>query len=245
MTMKARPTPPTSDDTSDGGLRPATAGGLDGAVDRADTLAEQAYAHIRDALMNGLLAPGESVSVRRIANTFGISLTPAREALVHLTAERALVADPRRTYSVPALTRAQYRELLTIRLLLEGHATEAAVPNLGPAEVDALAAVNDRFSEAIASGAVKPSLELNRQFHFTIYKAAAMPALFGIIEGLWLRVGPAMNLLHPEYQRGRRGLNNHVEAIAAIRDGDGPRARAVIERDLIQGADHILPLLGD
>ena len=54
MTMKARPTPPTSDDTSDGGLRPATAGGLDGAVDRADTLAEQAYAHIRDALMKAL-----------------------------------------------------------------------------------------------------------------------------------------------------------------------------------------------
>ena len=214
-----------------------------GSVDRADTLAGQAYANIKTALMNGLLAPGEAVSVRRIAETFGISLTPAREALVHLAAERALEADPRRTFSVPVLDRGSYRELLTIRLMLEGHATEEAARRMTPAEADALVAINARFSDAIASGALKQSLELNRLFHFTLYQGAAMPELFGIIEGLWLRVGPTFNLLYPEYQRGRRGLNNHLAAIEAIRARDARGARAAMEQDLNQGAEYLLQLL--
>ena len=214
-----------------------------GVVDRAETLAEQAYANIKTALMNGLLAPGEAVSVRRIAATFGISLTPAREALMRLSAERALEVDPRRTFSVPVLNRRSYAELLTIRLMLEGHATEAAATTMSPAKLDELAAINAQFSGAIDRYALKQSLELNRLFHFTIYQAAGMPDLFGLIEGLWLRVGPVFNLLYPDYQRAGRGLNNHLEAIDAIRARDAPRARAAMEQDLTQGAEYLLKLL--
>jgi len=214
-----------------------------GVVDRAETLAEQAYANIKLALMNGLLAPGEAISVRRIAATFGISLTPAREALMRLSAERALEADPRRTFSVPVLNRRSYMELLAIRLMLEGHATEVAATDMSQAKIDDLVAINARFSDAIGRDALKQSLELNRLFHFTIYQAAEMPHLFSLIEGQWLRVGPVFNLLYPDYQRGGRGLNNHVEAIDAIRAGDASRARAAIERDLNQGAEYILQLL--
>ena len=214
-----------------------------GVVDRVETLAEQAYANIKLALMNGLLAPGEAISVRRIAATFGISLTPAREALMRLSAERALEADPRRTFSVPVLNRRSYEELLTIRLMLEGHATEVAATAMSQAKIDDLVAVNARFSGAIDRDALKQSLELNRLFHFTIYQAAGMPHLFGLIEGQWLRVGPVFNLLYPDYQRGGRGLNNHLEAIDAIRARDAPRARAAIERDLNEGAEYILQLL--
>ena len=214
-----------------------------GVVDRAETLAEQAYTNIKIALMNGLLAPGEAVSVRRIATTFGISLTPAREALMRLSAERALDVDPRRTFSVPVLNRRSYVELLTIRLMLEGHATEVAATEMSPAKIDELVAVNAQFSDAIDRDALKQSLELNRLFHFTIYQAADMPDLFGLIEGLWLRVGPVFNLLYPDYQRAGRGLNNHLEAIDAIRARDAPRARAAIEQDLNQGAEYLLQLL--
>lgn len=216
-----------------------------GAVDRPDTLAEQAYTNIRSALMNGLLAPGERVSVRRIAETFGISLTPAREALAHLAAERALKVDPRRTFSVPVLNRATYRELLSIRLLLEGYAAEAATPRLSASDLDELAEINKRFSESIDRGHVKESLELNRRFHFSIYRAASMSELFGLIEGLWLRVGPTFNLFYPEYQSGRGGLHNHLAALDALRAGDATRAKAAIEQDLSQGAKFILQLLDD
>ncbi|MCG8356057.1 MAG: GntR family transcriptional regulator [Kiloniellales bacterium] len=214
-----------------------------GVVDRPETLAEQAYANIKTALMNGLLAPGEAVSVRRIAATFAISLTPAREALMRLAAERALDVDPRRTFSVPVLNRRSYVELLTIRLMLEGHATEVAATEMKAAKIDQLVAINARFSDAIDRDALKQSLELNRLFHFTIYQAAGMPDLFGLIEGLWLRVGPVFNLLYPDYQRAGRGRNNHLEAIGAIRARAAPRARAAIEQDLNQGAEYILQLL--
>lgn len=216
-----------------------------GTVDRADTLADQAYANIKTALMSGQLVPGERVSMRHIAEVFGISLTPARDALARLSAERALAVDPRRTFRVPVLNSADYRELLAIRLLLEGHATQAGVPRMSRQAVDDLERLNTKFAAAIESGSVKESLELNRQFHFSIYRAAEMPELFAIIEGLWVRVGPTLNLLHPGYQRGRRGLNNHLAALEAIRAGNADLAKAAIERDLVDGAEHILRLLED
>src|SRR5690606_33734106 len=89
----------------------------------------------------------------------------------------------------------------------------------------------------------KLALVQNEQFHFLIYRASNRPMLIALIEGLWLRVGPLMNLLTPRYQRSYQGAKNHSAAIDAARRGESSAGRAAIEKELKDGARTMLQLL--
>lgn len=216
-----------------------------GQVERGETLTEQTYARLRRALMAGRLSPGEKVTVRGIASALEVSLTPAREAIGRLIAERALDLKPNRTVTVPLLTRSKYRELLQIRLLLEGLAAERAAANFDDARVAGLERIHEDMAEAIGRSDSKAALEKNEDFHFCIYQRSEMPTLVSIIEGLWLQIGPALNLLTPNYQRSRRGLRHHGEALEAARARDGKALRRAIEQDLTDGARYVEQTLQD
>ncbi len=214
-----------------------------GIVARRDTLADQAYANLRRALMSGRLSPGEKLTVRGIASALSVSLTPAREAIGRLVSERALDVSANRTVSVPVVGVEEYRDLLDIRLMLEGRAAEEAAAHIGKRDVSRLEDVHERMIAAISDAESKLALSLNEQFHFLIYRASGRPMLVSMIEGLWLRVGPLMNLLTPRYQRSYQGAKNHSAAIEAARAGDGAALREAIVKDLTDGAATFMQLL--
>lgn len=216
-----------------------------GSIGRRDTLADQAYTSLRRALMTGRLSPGEKLTVRGIANALSVSLTPAREAIGRLVSERALDIGPNRTVIVPEVGVDEYRELLDIRLMLEGRAAEEAAAHITPRELERLRETQARMVDAISRDESKQALALNEDYHFLIYRASQRPMLVSMIEGLWLRVGPVMNLLTPRYQRSYQGAKNHDDALEAARRGDGPALRAAIQKDLTDGAEHVLALLQD
>lgn len=193
--------------------------------------------------MAGHLSPGEKITVRGIASAMGVSLTPAREAIGRLTAERALAMRHNRSVEVPKLTRTAYEEIYRIRLLLEGFAAEAALESIGPDVLRRLQSIHQKHTEAIQRGDVKKVLKLNESFHFEIYRATGMPTLVSIIEGLWLQIGPTFNLLYPAYRTHPKGNRNHSQAIEAIVARDAKALRGAIERDLTDGADHILQVI--
>lgn len=206
-------------------------------VQRADTLGDQACRSLRAALRRGALAPGERLTTRRIAATLGISLTPAREALNRLAAEQVLEQRADRAIVVPELTRARYRELLAIRLELEGLAARMACPALAaPASLTRLRALYAAHEAAFAARDPQGALQLNEDFHFTIYAAAGMPVLLRMIESLWLQTGPTMRLLFPgSFDAGWIGRINHTAMLEAIIAGDGTALVAAVRQDLLDG----------
>ncbi len=214
-------------------------------VQRVTTLGDQASASLRAALRRGALAPGEKLSTRRIAATLGISLTPAREALNRLVAEGALEQSADRTVLVPVLTRERYRELCLIRLELEGLAARQACAALAaPAPLARLRRLYEEHHAAFTARDAASSLQLNEDFHFTIYAAAGMPALLRLIEALWLQVGPSMNLLYPaSFDAGWIGGRNHTDMLNAIIAGDAAKLDAAVRQDLLDGQDRLAAAL--
>lgn len=206
-------------------------------LQRGETLGDQVCASLRTALRRGMLRPGERLTTREIAGTLGVSLTPAREALNRLVAEGVLEQGPNRTVVVPSLTRARYAELCLIRLELEGLAARHACARLhAAAPLRRLEKLYAEHEQAFRGKDAKRSLQLNEDFHFTIYAAAGLPALLQILETLWLKVGPSMNLLFPrsfaeEWQGGR----NHRAMLDAIRAGDAEGLAAAVRQDLEDG----------
>jgi DNA-binding GntR family transcriptional regulator len=212
---------------------------------RGQTLGDQACRELRAALRQGMLAPGERLTTRSIAGLLGISVTPAREALNRLVAERLLEYGDRRTAVVPILTRARYAELCLIRLELEGLAARQACGRISPSARTHLDELFEAHEAAYAARDAKRSLQFNEDFHFTIYAAADMPALLQMLETLWLQVGPSMNLLFPSaFDLGWTGGRNHRRMLEAIDRGDGEMLVAAVRQDLEEGRtrlERILP----
>lgn len=205
-------------------------------VDRPDSLTELAYTRLRQALMTGVFMPGQRLTARTTAAALGMSMTPLREAMGRLVAERGLAVDSARTVIVPVLTPARVEELTEIRISLEGLAAERGAPRLTAADLERLETLQLEMVAAREREEVKKALQGNEAFHFTLYEASGMEDLISIIRTLWVQIGPSMNLLHPRRRKLRLGMRYHTDAIAAARRHDAQALRRAIELDIAAGA---------
>jgi DNA-binding GntR family transcriptional regulator len=164
-----------------------------------------------------------------------------------LAAEGALEVLPNRAIRVPVMTKARVREILRIRLQLEGMAVDEAAMRIQSDVIKQLETLNEAFNEEMRRKG-KDSARLfraNKEFHFTIYRAAEMPVLLGVIENMWLQIGP---FLH--FSLGVRGREMtskfapdcHLRLIRAMRQRDGAAGRAALAGDLGGAAELMLRL---
>lgn len=139
---------------------------------------------ILQLITSGEIGAGDRLPQNELASRLGVSSTPVREALRRLEAQGLLVRDPHRGVRVAEVDADAMAELYMMRAVLEGLATEHAVANLGPREIGALQAVQDRIDAARARGSRKPLRELNDEFHSLLCSASRLPRLNRLIESL-------------------------------------------------------------
>jgi DNA-binding GntR family transcriptional regulator len=206
-----------------------------------ETVQERLYATLRDKLMRGGFEPGQKLKIAELANAFGTSAMPVREALNRLTAERALETMANRTVRVPALSKDSLQELREARFAIEGLAVARAAANMTEATLATLRRLIDAQCETDAVHVSEASAEQNRAFHFTIYRQAGSAVLLPIIESLWLQFGPYLREASERFDgREGRGTNFHVEVVDALARGDAPAARAALEADIGRAFDLVM-----
>lgn len=217
--------------------RPSPLGPL--SREHSGNLHEGIYAAMREALMAGDLVPGQVFSIRTLAERFGTSLIPVRDAMKRLVAERALAMLPNRSFCVPTMTRPRFQELLQARLALESMLARRAAELVDAATLRELDRVNEEMQSAARAGDVARYLEANQRFHFTLYGAAQSSAIFPIVESLWLQVGPFLNGVFNAVGT-RNARDNHTQILKALRRCDAIAAGDAIAADLADAADVIL-----
>lgn len=195
---------------------------------------ERVYRTLRARVMHGLAAPGESLTLRGIAADFGVSMTPAREAVRRLVAEGALKLSASGRVSTPELSSERIEELAALRALLEPELASRALPRAHPALIDRMAVINGVIEEMIVKGDSSGYVRTNLEFHRTLYLRAQAPAMLALVETVWLQAGPTMRLLYDRLQRRQAG-ELHRKIIAALRAGDDPGLRLAIRMDVTQG----------
>jgi len=180
------------------------------------TLADSVYAQLRAAIIGGRLWDGAELKQVELAEQFGVSRVPVREALRRLQAERLVVAAPFQCFVVTSLNREQVMELLDLREALEVYALKQTL---------ALPAREQRIREAkSAAKALTLSqdgetwLAADREFHRVLNgKTTAVAA---IIEEIRERVHRYLYLIPPAPPRRRDVLREHAGLVAALEAGD-------------------------
>lgn len=205
-----------------------------------EPLRERVYQELKNALTKGKFAPGQTITIRGVAEELGTSATPVREALRQLIAERALEIRSNRSVAVPIMTASMFRELVDIRAALEGMAAEKAASLIRSADMEALKRFHHEMVGTIDGKDGQRYLSLNEKFHFTIYRAARAPLLLSSIEQLWLQIGPFFNNLFLGMKGSRHLHVHHADAIGALSRKDGAAAARAIRSDIGSAAEHLI-----
>ena len=127
------------------------------------TLQALAYVQLRDAIMLGMLVPGQAITIRSLAAAIGTSHIPVREALMRLAAERAISVLPNGSVSVPVMSRARFEDLRRTRLLVEGHAVELAAPRLTEGDFRKMETAYRKREAAIAAGNYREAMQFGHR----------------------------------------------------------------------------------
>ncbi|MCP1119425.1 GntR family transcriptional regulator [Robbsia andropogonis] len=207
-------------------------------------LNDRTYAIIKSGLISGSFHPGQYFIIRTVAERYGISPTPVREALQRLVAERLLVMTASRSIIVPTLSADEFTEIYRIRCELEGLAGELAAAHCRTADVNRLTKIMDGIDKAIAGGDKTAYRQLNERFHFSIYEKAGSPRLLEIIQNLWGQVGPVFYGLFDDPDYGGTHANLHHRAIVdALKARDAHAARQRLVDDIVAAREALLPRL--
>ena len=209
------------------------------------SLQDETYATLRRWLSLGRFVPGERLRIHALAEQLGVGEMPVRAALVRLAGESALVNLPNRGVVVPQLTRAQFDDVLNVRVMLEGEAAFLAATRLAASEIAQLDALCAQMAEALAQNKRARYLDANEDFHLVLYRASGSPLLVDLIETVWLRVGPISNLLFDDADFARTLNDAHEGLMRRLKRRDAQGARRAVERDLRHAAKslrtHCLP----
>ncbi|MCH1535298.1 MAG: GntR family transcriptional regulator [Amylibacter sp.] len=203
-------------------------------LDLSLTSHEAVYRALRVMIMHGELEPGQSLTIRGLASNFGVSMTPARDAVRRLSAEGALSISSTGRVGTPELSNERIEELASIRALLEPELASRALPRAHLNLLERLSNINSSIDQAIVKDDAVDYIRRNLEFHRTLYLRAQAPAMLALVETVWLQLGPTMRSLYSQLQR-REASHNHRLAIAALKVGDEPSLKLAIRADVTQG----------
>ncbi len=139
--------------------------GLDYPIERQLTLRERIVTFVKDSIINGRLKPGERVPEHEIAENFGISRTPIREAFRQLESEGFITVIPRKGAVVSPITAKDVSEFYAIKSLLEGYAAGLACTKFTDKELKKLTQINKQMQRCAAKNDVQGFYRLDNQFH--------------------------------------------------------------------------------
>jgi DNA-binding GntR family transcriptional regulator len=145
-------------------------------------LRDDAYRMIRDAIVDGKLAPGERLNDAELIAWLGVSRTPIREALARLELAGLVQTKPGRYTIVSPLSSRQARAAQSVAAAMHELAVRGAVPLLSDDEIDAMRAANARFATAIRDGDAEAALVADDQFHDVAVTASANPVIRSVLE---------------------------------------------------------------
>lgn len=207
-----------------------------------NNLSDRAYDALKQALLSGRFQPGERIVLRDVAGELGISLTPVRDAINHLIAERVLDRGPggqKGGASVPRLNAEQFRQLMLLRADLESRLAAAATENIDGVAVRQLETIVQKMRESIDRDNKNTYLDWHRRFHFSLYAHARMDVVHDITETLWLRCGPALNAVLGEYVPSLKQRDFHNEAVTHLKAGNASKVAESIRMDITEAGAYI------
>lgn len=198
-------------------------------------------AAIRAAIASGAFREGEPLRQDDLAERYGTSTIPVREALRQLEGEGLVRFLPNRGFVVATLSAAEIRELCENRFLLESHALRLAIPNLTKFTLTRAAQILEASDQD--KNFVQTWGDRNWEFHSTLYAASNRPLLLGMIERIHAHVDRYLRAHVTLANYREQGQREHRALLRACRRKDVEAAVECLRAHILDVADVLCPIL--
>jgi DNA-binding GntR family transcriptional regulator len=197
-------------------------------ADEAVTQAERLADAIADAVLSGEFGPGLRLDETMLAERYGVSRTPVREALRRLAATGLIEVRPRRGATVAQATSAQLEQLFGAMAELEATCARLAAVSMTPIERRRLQSLHDSMSAIVQLDNREGYTEANVAFHSQLYVGAHNEILADIAGGLRRRVAPFRRAQFRTQGRLARSHAEHAAVVKAVMACDAEAAHAAM-----------------
>lgn len=207
------------------------------------TVAQYVLETVRADILSGRYPMNSRLDQQAIAAELGVSIIPVRECLRQLEAEGLVQISPRRGAFVVELSIDEFREIYSIREVLEELAIQKALPHMTPAHLEHVSRINARFIQAIQDGACATALEINQEFHLALYEPAQQPLLLDMISSLSTRSMRYRQIYVNLPNRAQQAIVDHETILAACRNRDVVAACQAVRSHLRRTLEGVLATL--
>jgi len=145
-------------------------------------LRDNVYESLRDAIVNGTLAPGERLKDPQLEEWLGVSRTPIREALLRLERAGLVITQPGRATTVAPYDLASTISAQQVTAAMHELAARLAVPVITQEQIEAMSAANRAFASALDSGDVEAALDADDAFHAVFVRACGNAMVAEVLE---------------------------------------------------------------
>jgi len=188
------------------------------------------YDNLLDAIDRGDYAPGARLVEAELADRFGVSRTPVREALNRLEAQGVVARDARRGVVVASLDYDQLGELYAVREVMEALAARMAARHAAPAEIDLL---DEMVSQDRARADDPAALsQTNKAFHRQLHRASHNRYLIQMLDAMRRSLALLSSTTLAVPGRGAQSVDEHGAIVAAIAARDEDAADAAARRHI-------------
>jgi DNA-binding GntR family transcriptional regulator len=191
-------------------------------------LRDEVFERLKDAIVDGTLAPDEQLRDTELAAWLGVSRTPIREALLELGRNGLVRSLPGRSTVVAPLDAASVRDAQIVVAAMHRLAVESAVGRLTASDIDLMRAANARFDAAQQSGDADAALVADQEFHAVAVEVCGNAAVRSVIDQYEpvLHRAERLRFGSPD---GRTSVQRHVRLIELLEAGDAGGAAGLAE----------------
>jgi DNA-binding GntR family transcriptional regulator len=203
-------------------------------------LRENIYEKLRADILMCKLAPGDDIREQELAERYGVSRQPVREALLRLAREHLVTVLPRQGYRINPISLSDARDLLRFRLALEPACVSEAIERAS----DETLATLDEFRTF--EGSAKAFIEYNRAFHSALAYASGNRRLAIATCDLIEQADRLVRVSVANVKSGRdhtQLVREHVSLIDAMQERNPRNATRIIRAHIINTEKRVLPAL--
>jgi DNA-binding GntR family transcriptional regulator len=207
---------------------------------RADSLRQQVFEIVRDAIFAGTIQPGDVLRELQLAKTMKVSQSTVREALSQLEHVGLVVRQPNRSTMVTSLGDKEIRDRLKIRLALEELAIAEAALQIADPDLAELGTLAGFITAAIVEDSYFELGQADRAFHRRIWEASGNPLLYQALDGITTPLFAFLGVLQKKAGISLQATRAHEPVIEALRTREPEEARAAIRHHILSSYGSII-----
>ena len=206
-------------------------------IEQHQTLRERLVDYLKESIIKGHLKPGERIAEPELAERFGISRTPVREAFRQLESEGFLTVIPRRGATVSPITDRDVKEFYTIKALLEGYAARIACPKFTNKEIQKMDSLNSQMAKFAEKDDAKNFLRSDDQLHDVFLKTCGNEKLYSLVHTVVQQFERLRITALSIPGRMIKSVAQHNDIIDAFKKKKAHLVEKLVRANIEQGAD--------